>query len=115
MVGWKTQLSENDIQRLAEYVHNTFVLGSSAAQAGPISGTRAHGGREADNASTSPRVDMTVGLPNGLRGDPKRGGAFYNWPTAPPAMARAATGRGRAPISSTPSRATSSRTRRARA
>lgn len=78
MVGWKTQLSENDIQRLAEYVHNTFVLGSSAAQSGPISGTRAHGGREADNASTSPRVDMTVGLPNDLRGDPKRGGVFYN-------------------------------------
>lgn len=78
MVGWKTQLSDNDIERLAEYVHSTFVLGSSAAQTGPISGTRAHGGREADNASTPPRVDMTVGLPNDLKGDPKRGGAFYN-------------------------------------
>jgi mono/diheme cytochrome c family protein len=83
MVGWKTQLSANDIERLAEYVHLRFVQGQ-APQAGAttISGTRAHGGREADaaaaNASTSvPQVDMTAGLPNGLKGDPKRGGAFY--------------------------------------
>ena len=81
MVGWKTQLSETDIQRLSDYVLNTFVQGTSPAQVGPISGTRAHGGREADTghptASTSTRVDMTVGLPNGLKGDSKRGGAFY--------------------------------------
>jgi mono/diheme cytochrome c family protein len=44
---------------------------------GPISGTKAHGGREADTASTPARVDMTAGLPNGLKGDLKRGGAFY--------------------------------------
>lgn len=78
MVGWKTQLSETDINRLAEYVHTTFVMGTAPPVAGPISGTRAHGGREADAAaSTSTRVDMTVGLPNGLKGDLKRGGAFY--------------------------------------
>jgi mono/diheme cytochrome c family protein len=44
---------------------------------GPISGTKAHGGREADTASTLARVDLTAGLPNGLKGDSKRGGAFY--------------------------------------
>ena len=81
MVGWKTQLSDTDINRLADYVLATFVQGSSPALAGPISGTRAHGGREADGghgaASTPARVDMTVGLPNGLKGDSKRGGAFY--------------------------------------
>jgi mono/diheme cytochrome c family protein len=77
MVAWKSQLSDTDINRLAEYVHTTFVTGASPATPGPISGTKAHGGREADAASTPPRADMTVGLPNGLKGDPKRGGAFY--------------------------------------
>jgi mono/diheme cytochrome c family protein len=78
MVGWKTQLSAADIDGLAAYVHTRFVLGQAAAAgASNISGTRAHGGREADTASTPARVDMTVGLPNGLKGDSKRGGAFY--------------------------------------
>jgi mono/diheme cytochrome c family protein len=78
MVGWKTQLSQADIQRLAEYVHTRFVLGQGAPGGTAISGTRAHGGRETDATASAPvRVDMTVGLPNGLKGNPKRGGAFY--------------------------------------
>ncbi len=81
MVSWKTQLSEADIGVLADHLLATFfqrdpVAAAPAATAG-ISGTRAHGGREADTASTSARVDMTAGLPNGLKGDFKRGGAFY--------------------------------------
>ncbi len=86
MVGWKTQLSTADIERLADYVHARFVLGQAPVTAGAISGTHAHGGREADRnapatapatASTSVRVDTTAGLPNGLKGDTRRGGAFY--------------------------------------
>lgn len=88
MVGWKTQLSSADIDVLAEHVHTRFVLGQGLPAAaggapsisGNISGTRAHGGREADatsSGSTPARVDMTVGLPNGLKGDSRRGGAFY--------------------------------------
>jgi mono/diheme cytochrome c family protein len=84
MVGWKTQLSSADIDRLSDYVYTRFVQGPPVSAAAPaaISGTRAHGGREADTApsaaaSTSVQVNMTAGLPNGLRGDPKRGGAFY--------------------------------------
>jgi mono/diheme cytochrome c family protein len=79
MVGWKTQLSEADIARVADYVYTRFVQGSAPLVASPaISGTRAHGGRDADAALSTPvRVDMTVGLPNGLKGDPRRGGAFY--------------------------------------
>ena len=76
MVSWKTQLSDKDITRLADYVYTRFVQGQAVAAA-PVSGTRAHGGREADSSSTSVRVDMTAGLPNGLKGDPKRGGAFH--------------------------------------
>lgn len=81
MVGWKTQLSTADIDALAAHVHTRFVLGQVAPGGGTtaasISGTRAHGGREADAGSTPARVDMTVGLPNGLKGDSRRGGAFY--------------------------------------
>jgi mono/diheme cytochrome c family protein len=93
MVGWKTQLSAADIERLADYVLTRFVQGQgSAAPSAAISGTRAHGGREADAANTNtntnpainraastsvPPVNMTAGLPNGLKGDSKRGGAFY--------------------------------------
>ena len=77
MVSWKTQLSDTDIDRLADHVFTTYVQGTGTGPAAAISGTRAHGGREADAASTSARVDMTVGLPNGLKGDSRRGGAFY--------------------------------------
>jgi mono/diheme cytochrome c family protein len=76
MVAWRSQLSPSDIARLSDYIYDRFVMGQ-AAPGGTISGTRAHGGREADAASTPVQVDMTVGLPNGLKGDPKRGGAFY--------------------------------------
>ncbi len=78
MVAWKSQLSEGDIGKLADYVHQRFVMGQAVAAGHVISGTRAHGGREADTGSTLATVDMTAGLPNGLKGDSKRGGAFYN-------------------------------------
>jgi cytochrome c len=82
MVAWKSQLSETDIAMLAEHVHQRFVLGQGGPQStAGISGTQAHGGREADAngapVHTPARVDMTAGLPNGLKGDSKRGGAFY--------------------------------------
>lgn len=81
MVGWKTQLSDADIGVLADHVLASFVnreaLAAPPAATAGISGTRAHGGREADTASTPVQVDMTAGLPNGLKGDSKRGGAFY--------------------------------------
>ncbi|WP_164886851.1 c-type cytochrome [Piscinibacter defluvii] len=85
MVGWQSQLGTADIAVLADHVLERFVRGS-AAPADPhraalpapgISGTRAHGGRAADAASTPATVDMTAGLPNGLTGDAQRGGVFY--------------------------------------
>jgi mono/diheme cytochrome c family protein len=92
MVGWKTQLSATDIDHVTDHVMQRFVLPDAAAASSAtppaISGIRAHGGREADDKTSSGRetdsafasaskVDMTAGLPNGLSGDPKRGGAFY--------------------------------------
>ncbi len=77
MVSWKSQLSGVDIARLSQYVYEHFVRGQPTAAAATLSGTRAHGGREADSASTPVRADMTAGLPNGLKGNLQRGGAFY--------------------------------------
>ncbi len=103
MVGWKTQLSANDIERLTDYVlsasckarlHRPLRRQRSRARVPtaavrptcPLRGREADvaqlRGREADSAaaataSTSVRVDMMAGLPNGLKGDAKRGGAFY--------------------------------------
>jgi len=83
MVAWRSQLSDADIARVADYVLTQFVNAEThhAAPApalnAAISGTRAHGGREADATSTPAQVDMKAGLPNGLKGDLKRGGAFY--------------------------------------
>lgn len=70
MAGFAGRLPAADIALAVDYIRTAFM-------AAPISGTRAHGGREADAGSTSAQVDMTTGLPNGLKGDPKRGGAFY--------------------------------------
>ncbi len=82
MVSWKTQLAEADIARLADYVLTRLVMGQPVPgeASAAISGTHAHGGRAADapsTASTPSRIDMTAGLPNGLKGDARRGGAFY--------------------------------------
>jgi mono/diheme cytochrome c family protein len=77
MVAWRSQLSPADIAHLSDYIYERFVMGQ-AAPGGAISGTRAHGGREADAAPGAvPRVDMTAKLPQGLKGDLKRGAAFY--------------------------------------
>lgn len=78
MTSWRTQLSDGDIASVADYVYSRFVQGAAVTATAPaISGTRAHGGREADAASTPVQVDMTTGLPNGLKGDSRRGGVFY--------------------------------------
>ncbi len=85
MVGWQSQLGDTDIAVLADHVLERFVRGApapadphrAALPAPGISGTRAHGGRAADAASTPATVDMTAGLPNGLMGDAQRGGVFY--------------------------------------
>lgn len=77
MVAWKSQLSENDIARLADYVHQRFVLGQPMQGSAAISGTQAHGGREADTGPARTGVDMAAGFPRNLKGDARRGRSFY--------------------------------------
>ena len=81
MVAWQSQLSPADIGALADHVLSQFVQPHSAAAVGAasaaISGTRAHGGREADALAASNRADRNARLPDGLNGDARRGAAFY--------------------------------------
>lgn len=70
MAGFGKQLSRDDIAAVVDFVRAAFMTPD-------ISGTRAHGGREADASSAPAGVDMTAVFPNGLKGDVKRGSAFY--------------------------------------
>jgi mono/diheme cytochrome c family protein len=70
MAAFGTQLSRDDIAAVVDFIRTAFMSPD-------ISGTRAHGGREADAASAPAGVDMTAVFPNGLKGDAKRGSAFY--------------------------------------
>lgn len=91
MTAWKTQLNEKEIDAVADYIVKVFVEGKGASIGAPaqgaaaISGTTAHGGRERDAtpATTAPapaqviKADMSLPMPNNLRGDPAKGGRFY--------------------------------------
>ncbi len=70
MAGFASRLTGPQIEVVVDFIRSEFMNAS-------ISGTRAHGGRQADLVSTPAPVDMLAGLPNGLKGDIKRGGAFY--------------------------------------
>ncbi len=83
MVGWKTQLDEREIEAVVDYIRRTFMSPRAGAQpvVPGVSGTSAHGGRERDTATPSappPRADMTLPIPNGLKGDRARGKRFYD-------------------------------------
>ena len=76
MVGWTTQLSKTDIDAVADHVLTQFVQSDGAAAAQPassgVSGIHAHGGREADSAPGT-----ALGFPNRMKGNLRRGSAFY--------------------------------------
>jgi mono/diheme cytochrome c family protein len=82
MVGWKTQLSDADIGVLADHVVTQFVQpdpGSPESRAA-ISGSHAHGGRQADAtapAAPTAHLDMTARFANQLQGNVSRGASFY--------------------------------------
>lgn len=74
MAAFAPQLPPQDIEAVVDYVRT--VLMSASIQG--ISGTLAHGGRQRDpGAGAAARSDMSLPLPNGLIGDPRRGEAFY--------------------------------------
>jgi mono/diheme cytochrome c family protein len=75
MVAFAGRLGDSDIAEVVDYIRTSLMAGAA------ISGTRAHGGRDADQAVASQvvasQVDMSVDFPAGLKGNRKRGGAFY--------------------------------------
>jgi mono/diheme cytochrome c family protein len=72
MAPFGQRLKGDEIDAVVDYIR-TALMPSTAS----ISGTRAHGGREADSARAPAGIDMTAAFPNGLRGDAKRGSALY--------------------------------------
>jgi mono/diheme cytochrome c family protein len=78
MTAWRSQLSAADIEALADHVYTRYVQGRPAtAPAAPISGTHAHGGRQADATAAAPAVDMSAAFPGGLKGRLTDGAGFY--------------------------------------
>lgn len=79
MVSYASQLSKQDIEAVVDYVRATFM--QAAPEIPGLSGTYAHGTPHATTVSASlaptTKADMKVPLPNGLKGDLRRGGDFY--------------------------------------
>lgn len=80
MAPFSGRLSGADIEAVVDYVRTALMVPQSET----ISGVRAHGGRSTDvapQAKQKPPVvpaDMSLPLPNGLKGDAAKGGKFYD-------------------------------------
>jgi mono/diheme cytochrome c family protein len=74
MVGWKTQLNDQEIAGVVDYVRSTFMgIGSTPALAAPASAGQTAPG-EANAALAQHRA---MGFPGGLKGDAAAGRTFY--------------------------------------
>lgn len=89
MTAWKTQLNEAEIGALVDYIRDTFMpaaAGAAAPRGAPahadtpgLSGIQ-HGRRQAAPdavASVVPAAGLGAAMPQGLRGQAAKGGAFY--------------------------------------
>jgi mono/diheme cytochrome c family protein len=85
MVGWKTQLTEKEIDQVVDYVRTKFMgVGSAPAEVpkAPAGAVPAQAPKVAAAAGASPdstalEKHMAMPFPKGLKGDAKAGGAFY--------------------------------------
>ncbi len=92
MVGWKTQLSQAEIESVVDWIRSQF-MSSKPMQPDPsanaeISGIRAHGGRAQDAMPAMPSAqpgtnqtiaaDMSLPFMNGLKGNVAAGRKFYD-------------------------------------
>ena len=81
MAAFAGRMAPADIEAVVDYVRAALMVPHSET----ISGVRAHGGRSGDAAPQAkpaqPRIvaaDMTLPMPNGIKGDAAKGGKFYN-------------------------------------
>jgi mono/diheme cytochrome c family protein len=74
MVGWKSQLKEEEIAGVVDYVRSTFMgIGSTPAIAAP-----APGGQTAPSQTDAALAQhRAMGFPGGLKGDATAGQTFY--------------------------------------
>lgn len=78
MAAFSNRLSGQDIEAVVDYVRTALMIPASES----ISGTRAHGGRQADatpkaKLAAGPTADMNLVMPEGLTGDPAKGRKMY--------------------------------------
>ena len=74
MAAFASRLPADDIEAVVDYVRAALMVPETN-----ISGIRAHGGRKNDTPITStPKTDMSLPMPNGLKGNMAKGGSFYN-------------------------------------
>lgn len=80
MASFKGQLDKGDIEAAVDYIRTSFMAGGDLAG---ISGTHAHESRPIVSAAPAAvaaqpvSADLSLPLPNGLKGDPAKGAAFY--------------------------------------
>ncbi len=77
MAPFGGRLPPADIEAVVDYVRAALMVPQSET----ISGVRAHGGRSGDAAPVKPRIvaaDMSLPMPNGIKGDAAKGGKFYD-------------------------------------
>lgn len=75
MISYRNILKKSEIDAVVDYIDAILMVPESQ-----ISGTKAHGGRMQDvpgGAASGGNIDMTLPLPNGLKGDYAKGKAFF--------------------------------------
>lgn len=72
MAAFGNRLNAGDIDAVVDYVRAALMVPDTG-----VSGVKAHGGRANDAVAAPARADMSLPMPEGLRGDPVRGGRFY--------------------------------------
>jgi mono/diheme cytochrome c family protein len=86
MIGWKTQLTDKEIEQVVDFVRAKFMgIGAAPAQAPQAPAAAAAEAPKVAAAPAAPSPDaaaalekhMAMPFPKGLKGDAKAGGAFY--------------------------------------
>jgi mono/diheme cytochrome c family protein len=72
MTPFASRLSSPDVEAVVDYVRAALMVPETS-----ISGTKAHGGRTSDEPAKPAKADLSQAMPEGLRGDPVKGGRFY--------------------------------------
>jgi mono/diheme cytochrome c family protein len=78
MVGWKTQLTDKEIEQVVDYVRTKFMgFGAAPAEAPRADAPAPPKAAPPAEAAAALEKHMAMPFPRGLKGDAKAGGAFY--------------------------------------